>query len=214
VGKVDLRTLVFIDSLQPQLTGYISTIARGYLPVTRDASMVIEVAPGIAINRITDVAVKKTSVIPAIQFVERAYGTLEFHHHDQAEVREAGRQVLEHLELTEKDRLKPVVMTSEIITHLHDYQAMLINRVRYGSMFIAGKTLYILEVHPAGYAAFAANEAEKASPITLVDAQFSGAFGRLYLAGSEAEIEEAAKAVHKALAGVDGRENKAGGGPT
>lgn len=211
--KVDLRTFVFIDSLQAQLTGYLATIARGYLPVTRDSSMIIEVAPGIAINRITDVAVKKTSVVPSVQFVERAYGTLEFHHGDQAEVREAGRHVLEHLELAESDRLKPVVMTSEIITNIHDYQAMLINRVRYGSMFIAGKTLYILEVHPAGYAAFAANEAEKASPITLVDVNFSGAFGRLYLAGSEAEIEEAAKAVHKALGGIAGRENKAAAGP-
>ncbi len=213
MGKVDLRTFTFIDSLQPQLTGYISTIARGYLPITRDASMIVEVAPGIAINRITDTACKKTGVKPAIQFVERAYGTLEFHHQDQAEVQEAGRQVLSQLEMREQDRLKPVVMTSEIITHLHDYQAMLINRVRFGSIFIPGQALYILEVHPAGYAAFAANEAEKASPITLVDVQFSGAFGRLYLAGSEAEIEEAAKAVHKALSGIDGRENKAGGGP-
>jgi len=213
MGKVDLRTFVFLDSLQPQLTGYLCTIARGYLPITRDAAMIIEVAPGIAINRITDVAVKKTGVRPGIQFVERAYGTLEYHHADQAEAQEAGRQVLAHLEMRESDRLKPVVMTSEIITNLHDYQAMLINRVRFGSMFIAGQTLYILEVHPAGYAAFAANEAEKTSPITLVDVQFSGAFGRLYLSGSEAEIEEAAKAVHKALAGIDGRENKAGGGP-
>lgn len=213
MAKVDLRTFVFLDSLQPQLTGYLCTIARGYLPITRDASMIIEVAPGIAVNRITDVAVKKTAVRPAIQFVERAYGTLEFHHVDPAEVQEAGRQVLSHVGMQESERLKPVIMTSEIITHLHDYQAMLINRVRYGSMFIAGKTLYILEVHPAGYAAFAANEAEKASPITLVDVQFSGAFGRLQLAGTEAEIEEAAKAVHKALSGLDGRENKAGSGP-
>lgn len=213
MAKIDLRTFVFLDSLQPQLTGYLATIARGYLPVTGDASMIIEVAPGIAINRITDTAVKKTGVKPAIQFVERAYGTLEFHDSDQAEVQEAGRQVLNQLEMREADRLKPVIMSSEIITHLHDYQAMLINRVRYGSMFIAGRTLYILEVHPAGYAAFAANEAEKASPITLVDVQLSGAFGRLYLSGSEAEIEEAAKAVHKALAGIEGRENKAGSGP-
>lgn len=214
MGKVDLRTYIFIDSLQPQLTSYISTIARGYLPISRDASMFVEVAPGIAINRITDVAIKKTDVRPAIQFVERAYGTLEFHHTQQAEVLEAGRHILEHLEMREADRLKPAVMTSEIITNIMDYQAMLINRVRYGSMFLAGKTLYILEVHPAGYAAYAANEAEKSSPVTLVDVQFSGAFGRLYLAGTEAEIEEAAKAVHKALNGVEGRPNSAGGGPT
>lgn len=213
MGRIDLRSYIFLDSLQPQLTSYISTIARGYLPIVRDASLWIEVAPGVAINRITDVAIKKTAVRPAIQFVERAYGTLEVHHESQAEVLEAGRSVLTHLEMTEKDRLKPAIMTSEIITNVHDYQAMLINRVRFGSMFVPGRTLYILEVHPAGYAAYAANEAEKASPITIVDVQTSGAFGRLYLAGAEAEIEEAAKAVHKALEGVEGRENKAGGGP-
>lgn len=214
MADVELRTLIFLDSLQPQLTSYISTIARGYLPIVRDAALFVEVAPGIAINRITDVAVKKTDVRPATQFVERAYGTLEVHHPSQAEVMEASRHVLEHLGLTEQDRLRPAIKTSEIITNISDYQAMLINRTRYGSMFIPGMTLYILEVHPAGYSAFAANEAEKASPIQLIDLQFSGAFGRMQLAGSEAEIEEAAKAIHKALEGVAGRENKAGGGPT
>lgn len=210
---VDLRTLIFIDSLQPQLTSYICTIARGYLPITRDAAMIIEVAPGIAINRITDVAIKKTDVRPAIQFVERAYGTLEIHHTGQDEVQEAGRHVLQHLGIAETERLKPVILTSEIITNIMDYQAMLINRVRFGNMFLTGKSLYIMEIHPAGYAAYCANEAEKASPIDLVDVQFSGAFGRLYLAGSEAEIEEAAKAVHRAVDRVQGRENKAGSGP-
>ena len=208
MAKVDLRTFVFIDSLQPQLTGYMATRARGYLPITYDASMFIEVAPGIAINRITDVALKRTAVRPAVQIVERAYGTLEFHHEDQAEVQEAGRQVLGTLEMREGDRLKPAVMTSEIITNIHDYQAMLINRERFGSLFLAGQTLYILEVHPAGYAAIAANEAEKASPITIIQVQPSGAFGRLYLSGTEAEIAEAAKAVTNALGAIDGRENK------
>lgn len=214
MATVELRAFIFLDSLQPQLTSFICTVARGYLPIVRDASLWVEVAPGIAINRITDVAVKKTDVRPAIQFVERAYGTLEVHHPSQAEVMAAGRHILESVGLSEQDRLKPVIKTSEIITNISDYQAMLINRTRYGSMFIPGKTLYILEVHPAGYAPFAANEAEKASPVTLIDMQSSGAFGRLQLCGSEAEIEEAAKAIHKALAGVEGRPNPAGAGPT
>ncbi|MBI5368478.1 MAG: hypothetical protein HZA54_15690 [Planctomycetes bacterium] len=209
---IDLRTYSFIDSLQPQLTAFICSTARGYLPVTYDASLWIEVAPGIAINRVTDIACKKTQTRPAVQVVERAYGLLEVHHESQAEVQEAGRHVLEHLKLKESDRLRPVVMTSEIITHVDDYQAMLINRNRNGSMFLAGDTLYILEVHPAGYASIAANEAEKASPITLVHVQPYGAFGRLNLSGTEAHIEEARKAVHKALENIEGRENKAGGG--
>ena len=209
--KVELRTCIFLDSLQPQVTSWISTAARGYLPIVRDASLWVEVAPAIAINRITDVAIKKTGVRPAYQFVERAYGVLEVHHESQAEVRAAEQAVLSHLEMTAADRLKPVVMTSEIITNVMDYQAMLINKTRYGNMFVPGQALYILEVHPAAYATYAANEAEKASPITLIDVAPVGAFGRMWLAGSEAEIEEAAKAVHKAIDGVDGRPNKAGG---
>ena len=208
MASVDLRSFIFLDSLQPQLTSYLCTIAKGYLPITRDAAMLIEVSPGIAINRITDVALKRTAVRPAIQIVERAFGVLEYHHASQAEVQEAGAQVLQQVGLTEDDRIKPEIKTSEIITQISDYQAMLINRVRFGEMFLPGKTMYILEVHPAGYALFAANEAEKASPVDLIDCRFSGAFGRLYLSGSEAEIEEAAKAVHQALDGVSGREAK------
>lgn len=209
---IDLRTYTFVDSLQPQLTAFISTGARGYLPITGDASLWVEVAPAIAINRVTDVAVKKTQVAPAVQVVERAYGLVEVHHRSQAEVLSAGSHVLGYLERKEIDRLKPRIQSSEIITQIHDYQAMIINRSRYGSLFLAGKTLYILEVHPAGYAAIAANEAEKASPITLVDVTPFGAFGRLWLAGSDAEIEEAAKAIHKTLEGLEGRPNTGGKG--
>ena len=147
MASVDLRTFIFLDSLQPQLTSYLCTIAKGYLPVTRDAAQLIEVSPGIAINRITDTALKKTAVRPAIQMVERAYGVLEYHHASQGEVQEAGSQVLQQLGLTKDDRLKPSIKTSEIITQISDYQAMLINRVRFGEMFLPGKTLYILEVH-------------------------------------------------------------------
>ncbi len=208
---IDLRTFAFVDSLQPQLTAYICTGARGYLPLTYDASIWVEVAPGIAINRITDIACKKTACRPAIQVVERSFGLLEVHHEQQAEAIEAGRQILDQLGLKETDRLRPRIETSEIITNVSDYQLMLINRMRFGSMFLHGQTLYILEVHPAGYAALAANEAEKAADITLVEVQPFGAFGRLYLSGTEAHIEEAARAIQKTLEGIDGRENKGAG---
>ncbi|MBI3098090.1 MAG: hypothetical protein HYY93_07595 [Planctomycetes bacterium] len=207
---VDLRTYVFLDSLQPQLTAYICTTAKGYLPVTGDASLWTEIAPGIAINRVTDVAIKKTQVRPAVQVVERAYGLLEVHHKSQAEVLSAGAHVLKYLEVREQDRLKPAVLSSEIITRVDDYQAMLINRNRYGNMFLAGQTLYILECHPAGYAVLAANEAEKAAPVQLIDVRPYGAFGRLYLGGTESVIAEGAKAAVKALQSVEGRENKQG----
>jgi len=205
---VDLRTYIFLDVLQPQFTAYMASTARGYLPVAEQASLFVEIAPGIEVNTITDVALKATNVRPAVQVVERAFGTLEVHAFDQGEVREAGTAILKSLGKKEEDRLRPRVLTTQIITNVSPYQAMLINRMRQGSMLLAGQTLYVLEVHPAGYAALAANEAEKASPITLVEVRPVGAFGRLYLGGTEAEIEEAAKGAIQALESVKGRPNE------
>ncbi len=204
----ELRAYTFIDVLQPQFTSFIASTARGYLPVAEQASLFVEIAPGMDINRVTDVALKRTNVRPALQVVERAFGLLEVHSFDQGEVREAGIAILNSLGVKEKDRLKPVLKTAQMITNIDPYQAMLINRMRQGSMLIAGQTLYILEVHPAGYAAIAANEAEKASPISIIHVQPFGAFGRVYLAGTEAEIAEASRAVEHALAAIDGRDNK------
>jgi hypothetical protein len=204
----ELRTYTFLDVLQPQFTAFIASTARGYLPVAEQASLFVEIAPGMDINRVTDVALKRTEVRPALQVVERAYGLLEVHAFDQGEVREAGRAILQHLGLKEGDRLRPKIKTTQIITNMDPYQAMLINRMRQGSMLLAGQTLYILEVHPAGYAALAANEAEKASPIAIVHVQPFGAFGRVYLGGTEAAIAEAAKAAVNALESVEGRPNE------
>ncbi len=193
--------------MQPQFASYVATVSRGYLPLAQQASLVVEISPGIAINQITDVALKATSVQPGVQVVERAFGLLELHSFDQGDVRQAGDAILQSLELTEQDRLKPRIVSTQIITNVTDYQSMLINRTRSGSMLLAGQTLYILEVHPAGYAVLAANEAEKASPISLVEMSFFGAFGRLYLGGTESAIREAAAAAVQAIEAVDGREN-------
>jgi hypothetical protein len=211
-SKVELRGYAFIDALQPQVTALISTIAKGYLPVTGDASLWIECAPGIAINQITNVAIKMTSVRPAVQVVERHFGILEVHHAEQAEVLAAGDHVLEMLNATEADRLKPVVKTSTTITAIDDFQTMLINRDRRGSMILAGQTLYVLEVSPSVYAPVAANAAEKAAEITLVDLVPYGSNGRLYLAGSDSAIAEAQQAALAALDAIGGRDGGGSGG--
>jgi hypothetical protein len=203
----ELRTFTFLDILQPQYAAFVATTGKGYLPVEGQASLYVEVAPGIEINRLTDVALKKTGVQPAIQVVERAYGLLEVHSFDQGEVREAGRAILDFMGLTEDDRLKPKVMTSQAITSVSPYHATLVNRNRNGSMLLGGQTLYILEVHPAGYAALAANEAEKASPITIIEVRPFGAFGRVWLGGTESHVAEAAKAAIAAIEAVGGRAN-------
>ncbi len=205
---VDLRTYVFLDSMQPQFASYVATTARGYLPVAGQAALWVEIAPGIAINRVTDVALKHNAVKPSLQVVERAFGVLEIHHESQAEVLDAGGAILDFLGVTEGDRLQPKALSSEIITGVDPYQTMLVNRSRQGNMLLGGETLYILEVHPAAYAVIAANEAEKAAPIKLIDVRPVGAFGRLYLGGTEAAIREAAHAAEQALAGIGGRPNE------
>jgi len=202
---MELRTFTVIDSLEPQLTGFLQTVCAGFQPLEGQAALFVEIAPGIAINRLTDAALKRTRVLPGMQIVERAYGLLEVHHDDQGEVREAGSFILQTLGVEESDRMKPRIVSSEIITGLSGHQEMLINRMRHGDMIRENESLYFLETQPAGYAAIAANEAEKASPIRLLEVITFGAFGRLYLGGGEAEIEEAKNAVHRTLEGITGK---------
>lgn len=209
MADTELRTFVFLDRMQPQFASYVATTARGYLPVAGEAAVYIEIAPGIAINRATDVALKANDVRPGMQIVERAYGLLEIHGPSQAEVLASGHAALESMGLGENDRLKPRIMSSQVITNVSDYQAQLINRMRYGHMLLGGDALYILEVEPAAYAALAANEAEKNADIKIIDVRSSGAFGRVYLGGTESSIAEAVAAVEAALRQVSGRERGA-----
>ena len=53
---IDLRTFTYLDVMQPQFASYLATVSKGYLPVARQASLFVEIAPGIEINRLTDVA--------------------------------------------------------------------------------------------------------------------------------------------------------------
>lgn len=206
---IDLRTFTYVDVLQPKLAGFLQTISQGYQPLENQAVLYVEVAPGISINQVTDVCLKRTSVQPGMQIVERAFGVLEVHHFDQGQVRAAGQAILDYYGIEESDRLKPKIMTTQIIHGIAGHQAMLINRMRHGDLIAENETLYVMECHPAGYALIAANEAEKAAPVNLLEMRGVGAFGRLYLGGSEDVINEAARAVEECLNSIDGRENKA-----
>ena len=202
---IQLRTYTFLDALQPQLASFVGKTARGFLPLPEMASLYVEIAPGIAINRVTDVALKATTVVPAVQVVERAYGLLEVHEHDKGEVLSAGRSILEFLGVTEAERLKPRVATNQIIRAVEPYQAQIINRNSQGMMILPGQSLFILETEPAGYVTFAANEAEKAARVFLVNLRPFGAFGRLWMSGPEAEIDAAAAAATAAIEGITGQ---------
>ncbi len=205
MSQVDLRAYVFLDSLQPQYSAFLATISQGFLPTTGQASLFVEISPGIEINRITDIALKSTHVTPGMQIVERLYGMLEIHSDSQADVRAAGRAILEALDLQEGDRRKPTVVSSQVIRHVDDYQTQLINRMRHGNMILPGQTLYILECEPAAYSALAANEAEKAAHVNVLEVRSFGSFGRLYLGGEERDIDVGYQAAVQAVEGVSGR---------
>lgn len=205
---IDLRTFSFIDSLQPQLASFIATVARGFLPLEGQAALIVEVAPGMSINVVTDTVLKATTVIPGMQIVERAYGMLEVHATDQGMVREAGARILDYFEIQETARLQPRIVSAQVITGIENYHTMLINRMRHGNVILTGQTMYILEVHPAGYAVIAANEAEKAAKIELLEMISYGAYGRLWLGGYEEDIAQAANAIEKVLGSIEGRPNK------
>ena len=202
---ISLRGFVFLDSLQPQLAAFIGSTSKGFLPLQGMASLFVETAPGMIINRVTDVALKATRVVPAVQVVERAFGLLEVHEFDKGEVHSAGEAILNLLGVGEQDKIKPKIVSNTVIRAVEPYQAQLINRNRSGSMLLPGQSLFILETEPAAWIVLAANEAEKAANVQLVDLRPFGAFGRLYMGGTESEIDSAQQAAIAALEAVQGK---------
>jgi ethanolamine utilization microcompartment shell protein EutL len=72
-------------------------------------------------------------------------------------------------------------------------------------MLVAGQTMLVLEVAPAAYINLAANEAEKAAPVNLMHITSVGRFGRLWMAGREADILAAREAATQAIESLSGR---------
>ena len=191
---------MFIDSLQPQLAELMASVSQGFPPVPGDSCLWVEVAPGMAVHRVTDIALKATRVKLTQQVVERAFGSMVIHSRSQSDVIEAGHALLSSMgsQLDERDECQ--IEWSEIIRGMTSDHTVLINRQhRGGSMMIPGESMYILETQPAGYIVYAANQAEKAASIKLVDCRAVGAYGRLVLSGKEADIEEAAAAAVSAI---------------
>lgn len=206
----ELRCYVFIDSLQPQHASFVASVAQGFLPTPGQASLFVEIAPGMDIMRVTDVALKATDVRPGMLIIERLYGMLELHSDSQADVRQAGAAILAALGLREEDRIRPEVVSSQVIRNISPYHTQLINRSRHGDMILPGQTLYVMEVAPAGYAAIAANEAEKAADIHILEVRAIGSFGRVYLGGEEKDIDVGYRAAEAAIASIKGRPARAG----
>jgi hypothetical protein len=197
---IKLRTYVYIDALQPQLAEYMASVSQGYPPTPGEACLWVEVSPGMAVHRLTDIALKATRVHLTQQIVERNFGSMVIHHRDQSDVRAAGDIVLNRLGVSQSEREQCEVAWSETIRGMTPEHTVLINRTtRRGSMILPGQSMFILETDPAGYIIYAANQAEKAANITLVDVSAVGAFGRLVVAGSESDVDEAAAAAIDAV---------------
>lgn len=194
----ELRSFIFIDQLQPQTMCYLGSWIKGSLPRSNMAALIIEVAPGLDVEPLTNIALKHARVRAGMLVVERQYGYLEIHG-PTAQVKAAGAAVLEALGANERDAIRPQILASEIVTMLDPQHAFLINRNKGGSMALSGESLFVLEVQPASYAILATNEAEKAAYIKVVDYRMIGATGRVYLSGSEADVRQAAEAAEQAL---------------
>ena len=202
VAMAELRSSIFIDQLQPQTMCYLGTWVRGRLPRTRMAAGVIEIAPGLDIEPLTDVVLKHTEAQAGILVVERQFGYLEFHSRSTAAVQSASDAVLDALGAVPSDALSPTILAAKLISRLDHQHAFLINRNKLGSMALPGESLFVLEMQPASYAILAVNEAEKAAQIKVVDYRMIGATGRVYLTGTEADVRTAAEAATASLEGT------------
>jgi GAF domain-containing protein len=208
-GGIELRVYLPIPDLGRQFAAYLGTPlrARGYPPVEGEHALIVEVSPGLAIERIIDLALKSVpDVEPGIHFVERLFGGLVVHHADPALVEQAGEAILEGIGAQAEDALRPRLLYVDVIEEVTDQHAVIVNRNREASMLLPGQTLLVVEVTPALFAAVAANAAERVAPgLTLVTVSMIGAAGRVYLAGSTPDIVLARDEITRVLEGVKGR---------
>ncbi len=189
--EFSMRAFAYIDSMQPEFAAYVGATVAGSPPVAGMAELWIEVAPANEAFRLMDVALKAADVQPATQYIEREFGLLELHSWSQSEVKAAADAIFAVTGLTENDRVRPKLASSQVVTNVDPFQAQLINKMRRGSLLVPGQTLLIMEVEPAAYITLAANEAEKAAAISQIYVSNVGRFGRYFAAGSDSEIEAA-----------------------
>ena len=206
----ELRVYLLLEDLQRQFAAYMGTPsrARGYPPFEGQHALIIEVAPGLAIERVTDLALRAVPAVePGILFVERQFGVLEVHATDLDDLRRAGEAILDGLGAKATDQLRPQVLFHDVIEDVTDQHAVIINRTRQASMLMPGQSLLVYEMTPALFATVAANAAEKVAPgVTLVDVSMIGAAGRVYMSGSTADVVKARDEITRVLQEVEGRE--------
>ncbi len=205
--KINLRTFIIIDNMQPQYAAATGTVVKGDICLAGMAQLYIEIEPGSGVYKLLDVAMKQTGVRPGFQIVEREYGEIELHSNNVEDIKEAGDAILQTCSFSILDRIKPQIISEQIISNVDPYQAQLINRSnRYGSLLVPGETLFIMEVEPAAYISYVVNEVEKNSEIKLITFDPVGRFGRMYISGNESEVRNARDAAIDCIKNIDGRD--------
>lgn len=205
--KLDLRTFIIVDNMQPQYAAITGTVAKGDIPLAGMSELYIELAPGSGVYSLLNIALKQTNAKPGFQIVEREYGEIELHSYSPEDIKQAGQAILDACGLDMTDRIKPRVVSEQIISNTDPYQAQLINRDgRLGSILVPGESLFIMEVEPAAYISIAVNEAEKNAQVKVVTFDPVGRFGRMYISGSESEVRAAREAALAAIENVEGRQ--------
>jgi hypothetical protein len=206
----ELRVYLKIESLERQFAAYMAspTRARGYVPIEGMHSLIVEIAPALAIHRVIDFALKSVpGAEPGMLYTERQFGILELHSMEIADIEAAGQAILAGIGAKASDQLKPQLVYADIVEAVTDQHAVILNRNRDASMILPGESLLLVEMVPALFAAYAANEAEKAAPrLTLVDCQMIGASGRVFVSGTREDMERARTRILHTLAGIEGRE--------
>jgi ethanolamine utilization microcompartment shell protein EutL len=197
-----------VDRMQPQFAAFTGKRTLGMIPIEGDAQIYMEVSPAAEVYKVMDIALKTTDVQPGYLNMGREYGFLEIHSNHQEAVQYTGEKALESLGLQQADRMKPRVLSSNLTTSIHPYEAQLINARNGGGLILAYQTLCVIEVVPAAYIVLAANEAEKAAGITLNHYTYSGAYGRLMISGTESAVRQSRDAAIQAIEALDGRTRK------
>lgn len=205
-NSTTIRALVQIDRLQPRFAAYTGATTQGSVPLAGDTLLIGEIAPGNEVFRLIDIALKASRVEASTQLVEREFGFFILRSPVNTEVTEAREAILRELSLPLSARLKPRVESSQVITSVEPFQAQLLNKWASGSLVVPGQSLGIVECAPAAYISVAANEAEKAASIDIVQVRTVGRYGRLFICGSESEVETSAKAATDAIGAVEGSE--------
>jgi len=205
MSDITIRALMQIDNLQPKFAAYNGATVQGSVPLSGDTVLIGELAPGNGVFQLIDRALKASSVEATTQLVEREFGFFILRSPSNAEVSAARDAILAELGAELTDRLKPEIGSTQIITSVEPYQAQLLNKWRKGSLVVPGQTLGIVECAPAAYISIAANEAEKAAEIDIVEVRAVGRFGRLFISGTENSVKTAVEAASRAVEAVEGR---------